>query len=140
MSYKSSALKRPTIHHLQSQLKPRSCSDSKFRAAALTPQPNFKSHTANGQDSRQGLTRLPRKVSEAWPARCGGDVRSPRKPAGPAFRQPRSSPESPAAAPNAAKQKPAKFGIYSKKVTINLESIPKRLYFYVKFACDSTDY
>jgi|GEM_PF-1272445 len=48
---------------------------------------------------RQGLTRLPRKDAEAWPARCGGDLRSPRKPAGPAFRQPRSSPESPAAAP-----------------------------------------
>ena len=49
--------------------------------------------------TRQGLTRLPRKGAEAWPARCGGDLRSPRKPAGPAFRQPRSSPESPAAAP-----------------------------------------
>ena len=43
--------------------------------------------------------RLARKGAEAWPARCGGDFRSPRKPAGPAFRQPRSSPESPAAAP-----------------------------------------
>ena len=48
---------------------------------------------------RQGLTRLPRKGAEAWPARCGGDFRSPRKPAGPDFRQPRSSKESPAAAP-----------------------------------------
>jgi hypothetical protein len=46
---------------------------------------------------RQGLTKLPRKGAEAWPARCGGDFRSPRKPAGPAFRQPRSSQESPAA-------------------------------------------
>ncbi len=58
----------------------------------------FKLHKANGHEPRQGLTRLPRKGAEAWPARCGGDVRSPRKPAGPAFRQPRSSPESPAAA------------------------------------------
>jgi hypothetical protein len=49
---------------------------------------------------RQGLTELPRKGAEAWPARCGGDLRSPRKPAGPDFRQPRSSPESPAAALN----------------------------------------
>ena len=48
---------------------------------------------------RQGLTRLPRKGAEAWPARCGGDFRSPRKPAGPAFRQLRSSKESPFAAP-----------------------------------------
>ena len=54
----------------------------------------------NGQEPRQGLTQLPRKGAEAWPARCGGDVRSPRKPAGPAFRHLRSSAESPAAAPN----------------------------------------
>jgi hypothetical protein len=60
--------------------------------------PLFKLHPANGHEPRQGLTRLPRKGAEAWPARCGGDFRSPRKPAGPAFRQPRSSPESPAAA------------------------------------------
>ncbi len=32
---------------------------------------------------------LPRKGAEAWPARCGGDGRSPRKPTGPAFRLPR---------------------------------------------------
>ena len=57
-----------------------------------------KKQGTNGHEPRQGLTRLPRKGAEAWPARCGGDFRSPRKPAGPAFRQPRSSPESPAAA------------------------------------------
>jgi hypothetical protein len=33
---------------------------------------------------RQGLNRVARKVGGAWPARCGGDFRSPRKPAGPA--------------------------------------------------------
>jgi len=32
---------------------------------------------------RQGLTRLPRKVAGLWPAWCGGDLGSPRKPAGP---------------------------------------------------------
>ena len=62
--------------------------------------PNFKFDAINGQEARQGLTRLPRKGAEAWPARCGGDFRSPRKPAGPDFRQPRSSAESPAAAPS----------------------------------------
>jgi len=44
---------------------------------------------------RQGLNRVARKGAEAWPARCGGDFRSPRKPAGPAFRQPRTTGESP---------------------------------------------
>ena len=37
-------------------------------------------------------------LAEAGPARRGGDFRSPRKPAGPAFRQGQTTPESPAAA------------------------------------------
>ena len=57
---------------------------------------------------RQGLTQLPRKGAEAWPARCGGDLRSHRKPAGPAFRYLRSSAESPAAAQN---QSPLKMAV-----------------------------
>jgi hypothetical protein len=48
---------------------------------------------------RQGLNKGARKVAEAWPARRGGDFRSHRKPAGPAFRQPRTPCESPHAAP-----------------------------------------
>jgi endonuclease-3 len=51
------------------------------------------------------LKQLPRKGAEAWPARCGGDLRSPRKPAGPVVRQLRSSAESPAAAPNKTAKK-----------------------------------
>ena len=43
---------------------------------------------------RAGLSKIARKGAEAWPARCGGDFRSPRKPAGPAFRQPRTICES----------------------------------------------
>jgi len=68
--------------------------------------PNFKLQMPNGQEPRQGLTQLPRKGAEAWPARCGGDFRSPRKPAGPAFRHLRSSAESPAAAQNQSALKP----------------------------------
>ena len=33
---------------------------------------------------RQGLNRIARKAASAWAARCGGDLGSPRKPAGPA--------------------------------------------------------
>jgi hypothetical protein len=44
---------------------------------------------------RQGLKQLARKGAGARPARCVGDCRSPRKPAGPDFRQPRTSAESP---------------------------------------------
>ena len=47
---------------------------------------------------RQGLNKVARQASGAWPAWRGGDFRSHRKPAGPAFRQPRTSAESPAAA------------------------------------------
>ena len=47
---------------------------------------------------RQGLKSFARKGAGAWPAWRGGDFRSHRKPAGPAFRPPRTKPESPAAA------------------------------------------
>ncbi len=33
---------------------------------------------------RAGLSKVARKVGGACPARCGGDLGSPRKPAGPA--------------------------------------------------------
>ena|GEM_PF-5122594 len=48
---------------------------------------------------RQGLNKVARKAAGIWPARCGGDFRSHRKPAGPVFRQTRTTCESPAAAP-----------------------------------------
>jgi hypothetical protein len=48
---------------------------------------------------RQGLNRVARKWAGAWPAWCGGDFRSHRKPAGPAFRPTRTTGESPSAAP-----------------------------------------
>jgi hypothetical protein len=44
---------------------------------------------------RQGLNQLDRKEAGAWPAWRGGDFRSHRKPAGPAFRPPRTNGESP---------------------------------------------
>jgi|GEM_PF-3599814 len=41
-----------------------------------------------------------RKGAEDWPARRGGDLGSPRKPAGPAFRQPRTTRDSRIPRPN----------------------------------------
>ena len=76
--------------------------------------------------SRQGLNRVARKAAEAWPARCGGDLGSHRKPAGPAFRQPRTTGESPAAAPKkiGLKIDPARnFGISR---SINTGNRPKK--------------
>ncbi len=48
---------------------------------------------------RQGLNRVARMPAGAWPAWRGGDFRSHRKPAGPAFRRARTTGESPSAAP-----------------------------------------
>jgi hypothetical protein len=69
-----------------------------LKKRGINPSNPISNPTRQTASKRQGLTRLPRKGAEGWPARCGGDFRSPRKPAGPAFRHPRSSPESPAAA------------------------------------------
>jgi len=57
---------------------------------------------------RQGLSNGSSKGAEAWPAWRGGDFRSPRKPAGPAFRQPWTTCESPAAATPKNRRKPLK--------------------------------
>jgi len=44
---------------------------------------------------RQGLKQVARKAGRAIPAWCGGDFRSPRKPAGNGFWQLRTTAESP---------------------------------------------
>ncbi len=56
---------------------------------------------------RAGLKKLARKGAGAWPAWRGGDFRSHRKPAGPAFRPPRTSSESPKPAPKKSQFYPA---------------------------------
>ena len=56
-----------------------------LKKRGINPSNPISNPTRQTASKRQGLTRLPRKGAEGWPARCGGDFRSPRKPAGPAF-------------------------------------------------------